>query len=827
MKKLRRSRLAKCVAVILVLLMSVAIVINIVGTIYLLQENLFYASREQLQQKVYSNLYNFTASDLMSYLNLMENTCSNNDNYRNYRQSEIELYKSKYSQENSNIQFYISDENNMLLLSNDNPVSGNYFSFSSVYSTDIEYDEWYKLGNSDKEVIVTENLVTDYTDIYGNDVSTTSVNGEQITEATTFVDNPTEKSINITQVNEQSSNNNESLLSETYSVANSFTDNVTLLTYYYNGSINNNILEAHKEQIRNLRYDITEIVIYQDEFADSEDGLTPQYYNVDDTRETRSVKTRLLSDGKFADITYLYNGTFSLVEFTNRLSYSALILHNSTENNLNLEYYQKSRLQLTVRINVPYYCHASDIYKIMQHIVDGIIIYKNNIIPITIADTIIFIIMLVYIFYSAAFIPGKEEPVAKGLHRIPTDIAYLLYAAVFVCCAMLVFDGDFLFAICGFTLAAINLFSMIYETTVKLRTKTFTTNTLIYKSYKLAKSVTETLNESTGSRFRVFLIVTLFLVISLGEVLALLILDLPVELYALAFIFIRSIETIIVALLLIALVAIQKGGKQISSGDINYRINSPFLFGALKQHAENLNSINSAVNKAVEERMKSENLKTELITNVSHDLKTPLTSIVNYIDLLKKESIDNSKALEYIEVIDRQSQRLKKLTIDIVEASKAATGNIDIHYENTVLNVILLQTNGEYIERLQENNLTLVQEIPDNEIVISTDGRLLWRIIDNLMNNICKYSMPGTRVYLNLYTINDRAIISFRNISKNALNINPDALTERFVRGDTARNSEGSGLGLSIAKSLTENMGGHLDISIDGDLFKVMLSFPI
>lgn len=827
MKKLRRSRLAKFTAGLLVLIMSIFIIINIVGTFYLLEENLFYASREQLQQKVYASLYNFTASDLMSYLNLMENTCSNNDNYRNYRQSEIELYKSKYSKENSNIQFYISDENKMLLLSNDNSPNGNYFSFSSVYSTDIEYDEWYKLASYDNEIIVTESVVTDHTDINGNYINDESSENESLSEATTYIDKSDEQSSDSEESTNTDGNTDNNLLSETFSVANSFTDNITSLTYYYSESIDTNILNAHKEQIRNLRYDITEIIIYQDEFSYSQEGLTPEYYYVDDSRENRSIKTRLLSDGKSADITYSYNGTFSLVEFTNRLSYSALILKNSSENNLSLDYYQKSRLQLTVVINVPYNCHASDMYKITENIIDGVIVYKNNIIPITIANLFVFIISLIFIFYSAAFVPGKEEPVAKGLHRIPTDVAYIIFFVSLAVCAAMILDGDFLLAICGFALGAIVVFTMLYESTVKLRTKTFISNTLLYKLYKLIKTFSETLNELTGSRFRIFLTVTLFLFISLAEVLAFLILDLPAELCALAFILVRLVETIIIAVLLISLVAIQKGGKQISSGDINYRINSPFLFGALKRHAENLNSINSAVNKAVEERMKSENLKTELITNVSHDLKTPLTSIVNYIDLMKKENIDNSQIKEYIEVIDRQSQRLKKLTVDIVEASKAATGNIDIHYENTVLNVILLQTNGEYIERLQENNLSLVQEIPDKEIVISTDGRLLWRIIDNLMNNICKYSMPGTRVYLNLYTINDRAIISFRNISKNALNINPEALTERFVRGDTARNSEGSGLGLSIAKSLTENLGGHLEISIDGDLFKVTLSFPI
>lgn len=818
MKKLRRSRFAKFTAGLLVILMSVLLTVNIAGTLFLLEENLFYASREQLCQKIYSNLYNYTAGDLMLYLSLMENSYCNNDNYKNYHLSEIELYHSKYSSENSNVQFNISDENNRLLLSNNNPISGNYFSFSSVYSTDIEYDEWYKMGNSDIEVIVTD--ITKHNDNY--EETTFFAIEEGITphtdELSTSSDSDNKNTI---------TSSSDGFTYKTYSVSNVYSNNSTELTYYYQGEINENILEANKEIIRNLPYDITEITLYQDEYIATEDGFAKQYSYIDDSRELRTIRTKLISDTKSAEIEYSYNGTLSFSEFSNRLSYSALILHNSGSDSLTLRYLQTSRLKLSVNINIPYECHASDIYNAASVIIDGLIIYKNNIIPITISALLMFIFAFIFLFYSAGYIPDRNEPVARGLHHIPTDIALFILLIIFVCSAALISTSDSLFIFVAFCLFTVNLFLALYSIIVKIRTRTFYRNTVIYRFYRLVKSLSETLNENTGTKVKIIFILLAFLFISLFEAFAYLFLDLPTEYNALFFIFLRITEIPFIAVFIIGLVALQKGGKQISAGDINYRIKSAFLFGPLKKHAEYLNSINSAVTRAVEERMKSENLKTELITNVSHDLKTPLTSIVNYIDLLKKEKLDNVKANEYIEVIDRQSQRLKKLTIDIVEASKAATGNIDINYENTVLNVILLQTNGEYAERLQENNLTLIQEIPENEINISTDGRLLWRIIDNLMNNICKYSMPGTRVYINLFSANNNAIITFRNISKNKLTVSSETLTERFVRGDTARNSEGSGLGLSIAKSLTENMGGKLDIFIDGDLFKVTLSFPM
>jgi len=231
------------------------------------------------------------------------------------------------------------------------------------------------------------------------------------------------------------------------------------------------------------------------------------------------------------------------------------------------------------------------------------------------------------------------------------------------------------------------------------------------------------------------------------------------------------------------------------------------------------------VAESTEERMKSERFKTELITNVSHDIKTPLTSIINYVDLLEKEELHNETAQEYLEVLERQSSRLKKLIEDLIEASKASTGNLPVHLERLEAGIFMTQTVGEFEEKTKAVGLDLVIEKPETPVYIMADSRHFWRVIDNLMNNICKYAQSGTRVYINLEVKEAQVSITFRNTSKYPLNISSDELMERFVRGDASRNTEGSGLGLSIANSLMDLMGGTFRLYVDGDLFKVVLGF--
>lgn len=272
---------------------------------------------------------------------------------------------------------------------------------------------------------------------------------------------------------------------------------------------------------------------------------------------------------------------------------------------------------------------------------------------------------------------------------------------------------------------------------------------------------------------------------------------------------------------------LQEAAYRLAEGDINYKVDTTLMSGEIRKHGQYLNRISEGVGKAVNERMKSEHLKTELITNVSHDIKTPLTSIINYADLINKTENDNEKLKEYSDVLYRQSARLKKLIEDLVEASKASTGNIEVNLQTCDVGVLLEQAAGEFAQRLYEKDIDLVSKQPEGPVQIEADPKLLWRVFDNLMNNICKYSQSGTRVYLSVEEQADRAVISFKNISEFPLNISAEELMERFVRGDRSRHTEGNGLGLNIARSLTELQKGTLELVIDGDLFKVLLSFPI
>ncbi|MBQ4644775.1 MAG: HAMP domain-containing histidine kinase [Clostridia bacterium] len=282
-----------------------------------------------------------------------------------------------------------------------------------------------------------------------------------------------------------------------------------------------------------------------------------------------------------------------------------------------------------------------------------------------------------------------------------------------------------------------------------------------------------------------------------------------------------------VILVSILLKDIKNTTEEIANGNVYNKIDTKHLFLDLKDHAENINNISDGIQKAVAEQMKSERFKTELITNVSHDIKTPLTSIINYVDLLEKEEIDNQTAKEYIDVLSRQSSRLKKLIDDLMEASKVSTGNISVNLMKFELAILLSQALGEYEERFEKNNLQVVLNKTDEMLFVMADNRHMWRVFDNVLNNIAKYAQSGTRVYVDAKRNGQFAEISFRNISKDPLNISGDELMERFVRGDSSRNTEGSGLGLSIAKSLTEVQKGNLAIQIDGDLFKVLLKFPL
>ena len=286
-----------------------------------------------------------------------------------------------------------------------------------------------------------------------------------------------------------------------------------------------------------------------------------------------------------------------------------------------------------------------------------------------------------------------------------------------------------------------------------------------------------------------------------------------------------AVLSVAACLLSMQLRRLQKGGEALAAGDLTSQVDTSHMYFDLKRHGENLNAISRGMSIAVEQKLKSERLKTELITNVSHDIKTPLTSIVNYVDLLQREHTPEQER-EYLAVLDRQAHKLKKLTVDLVEMSKASTGNIPCHIARRSVRELIDQTVGEYAEKLSAARLEPVVTLPDEELYCLCDGALMWRVLDNLLSNACKYACAGTRLYVAARREGETVAFSFKNISRDALNVDPDELMERFVRGDSSRTTEGSGLGLNIAKSLVELQKGTFSIAIDGDLFKVGFILP-
>lgn len=268
-----------------------------------------------------------------------------------------------------------------------------------------------------------------------------------------------------------------------------------------------------------------------------------------------------------------------------------------------------------------------------------------------------------------------------------------------------------------------------------------------------------------------------------------------------------------------------KGIETMSRGNLNHKIDTRYLYGSFREFGEELNNLAGAAKLAAEQQMKSERMKTELITNVSHDIKTPLTSIINFVDLMKKPHTE-AEGKEYLTVLDRQSQRLKKLIDDLMDMSKASSGNVTVELTQVDAAEAINQALGEFADKLDRVNLTPVFRHPDKSVTMIADGKHLWRVLSNLLNNAVKYALPDTRLYIDLMELQGNAVIAIKNISREQLNVNADELMERFVRGDTSRNTEGSGLGLNIAKSLVELQGGQMHLMVDGDLFKVTLIFP-
>ena len=478
---------------------------------------------------------------------------------------------------------------------------------------------------------------------------------------------------------------------------------------------------------------------------------------------------------------------------------------------------------------------CNDQYRKLYLLSNNLYAHRFTLCGITAGLLIPALILLVLLCCTVGRVNGKDEAVLNPIHKIPGELA-LIPVILFPALGLSMVDSNFSYyqsALIGlgFGSAISAPFLVYFFVTLCARVKTHTLlhNTLCARLWKLIRKAGKSATTAGTAVFLhlplIWKVMGAYLVLCIAELIALWLFFWGNGLLYFLWIVEKLLVGGVIAYVCMSFLRLKSGAERISAGDYNTKVSTDHLVLDFKSTAETLNHIQDGINTAVESRMRSERLKTELITNVSHDLKTPLTSIVSYVDLLKQEPAGSPAAAEYLQVLDRQSARLKKLIEDLVEASKASTGNITVHAEPLDFSMLLGQALGEYSERLEKAGLTPVAKLPETPVMISADGRLLWRILDNLLGNAVKYAMPGTRLYVTL-TADTHAIVTFRNISREPLDVTPEELMERFVRGDSSRHTEGSGLGLSIAQSLAESMGGEFLLSVDGDLFKAAVIFP-
>ncbi len=775
MKYLKGKTWVKIVAFLLALLSLFMLMINCCYALFLVTNNMFYADKQSFGNKIYSYFAESSINDIIGYYNVY-NSCNasfyDDDDNKDYWQSELELYKSKYSKDNSNIFFSLTDENGNTVIGNESLTGNAAYSFSRTFSTETVTDadgniRYYSYNTDD--------------DIYNAVEAETVIGTEPSNEVATEV-SPDEAARSITGATTESDNDDTTISVTSYSSATIIWSSNRSLDgkYLFNSDdgFDSDIYAYCCEEFSNEREsgNTNALVYIQSNYFTDENGDVVQ------------------------SATYTEDGVY-----TTKTAKYTVNLYIPAEENMT----------------------ASDLYMFAAKLINFIFAYKKVIIGTSIIFALMFVAFSLILLICSGYVKDSDTPAARGIHIVPFDIAAIIFT-IFTFFAILIENdlcayisisdmGIFLIGVVAYAEAVLVLI-FTESIVVRVKAKNLFGNTVICYVLKYLKKIIA----NTNLTIKIILVCLVELVLIFCGCMVFNYIE---------NVFINAIITAVIVLPVTVMLmyeagVLTDGAKKMSEGDLSVPIKEKLLFSPFKRHAQYLNGINKSVNTAVNERMKSESMKTELITNVSHDLKTPLTSIVNYIDLLKKQNIENPAALEYIDVIDRQSQRLKKLTVDIVDASKAATGNIEVNSEKLDMRVMLTQTEGEFYEKLREKNLTLVIDTPDTPAYVNVDGRLMWRVFDNIIGNACKYSLPGTRVYLSLKTENNIVSATLRNISKEKLNINPEELTERFVRGDSSRNTEGSGLGLSIAKSLTSLMNGTLDIDIDGDLFKVTVSFP-
>ena len=553
------------------------------------------------------------------------------------------------------------------------------------------------------------------------------------------------------------------------------------------------------------------------------------YTNIQQTSKTNTIeklKQEIISNNKYWSISN--NQIQTNIE---RLSEENIVrnedLQKISEFSMNKQYYtafdetvQNLDSTSDITLNRALYNQTKSLYKYS---------YSTLIISIIIGS-----IELIYLIYSLGYVKNKEEIYLSWLDKIPLEILLFGYFLLFfveaalsvICLSVISVDVN----LCVMLIMLVGYFSVLSAlygagTLLKrIKVHTFFKNSITYRILKWLvqkfKNVKNTIasNKNLGGKIALYFIgiVTISILIGLIFKEFGILLDIVFWIWC-YYKIMKEVDKF---------KQIHDATEKIYKGDTNIKLDESLYTGVLKELAVYINDIAGGFSNAIKESLKSERLKTELITNVSHDIKTPLTSIINYVDLLKQENIQNEKAKEYIEVLDNKSQRLKKLIEDLVEASKASSGNIKINKE--VLNVkeLLNQVTGEFEDKFNSRGLNIISKLPEETVYIKADSRYLYRVLENTYSNVAKYAEENTRVYIDCILEEENTVVIYvKNISKDELNISADELMQRFVRGDKSRNTEGSGLGLSIAKSLTELQDGTFNIYLDGDLFKVAIKF--
>ncbi len=635
----------------------------------------------------------------------------------------------------------------------------------------------------------------------------------------------------------------ESIIQENFQNT-TYTDGYNFLSYYLNGVDEEYLLDA-------TTYGNTEIEVVS--------GINPYKTEGVDTQDNLMAFTQTYTLGNFYSPYSLDNISEEAVAGTElediiERTREMVEAEELQEAEIDFTEFVEHEIEVIVYVDGDY--QELDKFYVLAKCVDVIYAVKDIIWWIVAISLILSVTLFIWLLTAVGYRRGEERPVVCGTARMPYEIYLLLAMTVGIPFIIggaetLTYgyhDGDMALVLLGCVLASATLSVMsmvIFDFAVRCKTGTLFSNWFVVKlckktknlaqGYKSQEKKVDTLGHKLGRKCKKWMRIIgnsipfmwkgilIYAGVSLGGLI--IAFTWSGDLRLIMWFLINAVAFPVLTYCYYMFSKLGLGCKSLGEGNLEYKIDTKYFVSEFKEMGNHINAISEGMEDALEEKMKSERMKTELISNVSHDIKTPLTSIVNYADLISKEETDNEKIREYSQILLKQSDRLKRLTEDLVHASKVTSGNVEVKLAPCDISVLLNQAIGEYEQKLKDARLQIVMKQGVDNAVIMADGRHMWRIFDNLLNNICKYAQEGTRVYLTVNKVEGTIVVEFKNISKYELNISENELMERFVRGDQSRHSEGNGLGLSIAKSLVEVQNGSMHVVIDGDLFKVVLKF--